>query len=155
MAFTLVGASLLSVPIRLAENYFNGLLAGQIAPSLLVLVKEVFLLVLSSTVINVLRQGWVVNVLGYWTASGERYQWHQVWGLNGCALPGVALGRCVSIIGSPRGHCLFAGFVVLGLAEARFVKIEIFLQRDRMLRCEERKNTKKKTVNVWVKAVYI
>ena len=152
MACTLVGASLLSVPLLLSTNAFNGLLAVRIAPSLLVLIKEGFHLVLSSTFIDVLLWGRGVDIIDYWTVSGARDQWHQVWGLNGCALPGVALGRFASIIGAPCGHCLLAGFVVLGQAEARFIKVEIFLQSDHLLRSEG-ENAMKTMVNVWANTV--
>ena len=55
------------------------------------------------------------------TESVTGLHWGQ--GLNGCALAGVALGGFVSIIGVPHNYCPLYGFVGLGQAEARLIKI--------------------------------
>ena len=44
--------------------------------------------------------------------------------LNNLAITGFALGGLVSILVVQNGYCLLTGFVGLGQAEARFIKIK-------------------------------
>ena len=64
------------------------------------------------------------------------------WGqcINGCALVGVDLVGFVSIIGDPHSDFPLAGFVLLGWAEGRFIKIELLLQIMQLLQIDKSRN---------------
>ena len=80
-----------------------------------------------------MRWGLGVDFVEFWTGLGAGDKFHWGRGINICTVAGVALFMIIYIIGSPRGHFPLTDFVGLSLAEARFIKIEIFLRSDQLL----------------------
>ena len=69
----------------------------------------------------ILGKGSIVSGNGLYRGIGA--QWHQVQGINICTLAGVDIVKFVSIIGVPHGYCPLYCFLVLGRAEAIFIKV--------------------------------